>query len=98
MWPFREKETKTKIDGTKKAVDELKAFRDIGETFNYLGITCIVTGHCEYLGMIGFVPILICDYVDGRGQIRQAKFSLRELPGLIKQQESNAVLTRERTK
>ena len=85
MWPFRKK-----VDTTEQGIDELKAFRNIGETFNYLGRTCIVTGHRECWEMIGWVPMLMCDYVDGRGQIRQVKFNLRELPGIIKQQESNS--------
>lgn len=61
-------------------------FRKIGETFSYLGRLCIVTGHFEVWDMGCLVPMLLCDYVDKNGVIRQAKFPLRALPGLIKQQ------------
>lgn len=67
--------------------EKLKAFRDIGETFNYLGRKCIVTAYSYFYGM-GICPTLVCDYVDEAGIIRQITFGVTELPGLINQNPS----------
>lgn len=40
MWPFKEK--KPERDFTNETIADLKNFRDIGETFNYLGRNCIL--------------------------------------------------------
>jgi hypothetical protein len=40
MWPFKKKEPEQpKADIRQKRINELKAFKDIGEKFNYLGVT-----------------------------------------------------------
>lgn len=89
MWPFKHKsepESDYIVNVTPDA--RLKAFRDIGETFNYLGRECVVTGHGKLVG-IGLAVVyqseLCADYCDNNGVIRQIKFSLSELPILIKQ-------------
>ena len=83
MWPFKTKqpERDPRLDG----VRELKEFRGLGQTFNYLGRTCIVTGHVyQEWSEFGLYwrPSLRCDYVDDKGVIRQVSFSPAELPGL----------------
>jgi hypothetical protein len=81
VWPFTKKEPKP--DWCDEGIAALKAFRDVGQTFSYLGRTCIVTGHWEWMGIdFGPRPVLLCDYADDRGEIRQLKFNLSELPAL----------------
>ena len=88
MWPFKEKEPKEKEPNHgAETVAELKAFRDIGETFNYLGRTCIVTGHAEWWMDIGIIPKLRFDHCDNPGVIHSSSASPAELPGLINQQK-----------
>ncbi len=91
---FKRKNSKPKhkkVSWKEKAVDDLKKFRDIGETFNYLGRTCIVTSHIRHDMCLGSLPALLCDYVDKHGVIRNISFGLDELTGLIKQQEEKKV-------
>lgn len=87
MFPFkRRSETNTFNPGGSAA--PLRAFRDIGDTFNYLGRECIVTSHGRIVseGFAMFYQAELCaDYCDNDGVIRQLRFSLNELPGLIKQ-------------
>lgn len=87
MWPFKKKEHER--DTTGEAIAELKAFRDVGETFNYLGRTCVVTGHWEYWRDIGVVPMLKFDYCDDHGVLHAVSARLAELPALRNQQKSN---------
>lgn len=67
-------------------IEEFRQFRDIGETFNYLGRTLIVTAHTETAVDLGEYARLRCDYADNDGVIRQISFQPRELPALIAQQ------------
>jgi hypothetical protein len=83
----KEKETLI-IDLTTERINELRAFRDIGDTFNYLGRTIIVTGHSTIMSSQFFFsrfPMLLGDYVDNEGIIRQVKFDYAELSGIKKQ-------------
>ncbi len=84
MWPF--KKTEPKPDPINDAIAELKAFRDIGETFIYLGRTCMVTAHFEHWPHIGAVPMLKFDYCDNHGVLHSDSVWIALLPGLIKQQ------------
>lgn len=78
-------ESVKKIDG----VEQLRQFRDIGDEFNYLGLRMVVT-HLYELRLHGrSFPMLDADYVDNSGRLRQSKFSLRELPVLIKQNQGS---------
>jgi hypothetical protein len=65
---------------------ELKAFRDVGETFNYLGRECVVTGHRYLPGRFGCWPHMQFDYCDNNGVIHSMSARANELPALIKQQ------------
>lgn len=85
MWPFK---SKPKSNPSEEVLDKLRAFREVGETFNYLGRTCIVTGHFDLLPLVGFVPMLKFDYCDDLGVLHSMSAGVGELPGLIKQQES----------
>lgn len=71
---------------------KLKKFRDIGEKFNYLSIEMVVTAHYE-INIYSFEtiarPVLKADYVDKNGIIRERCFCIRELPGLIKENEND---------
>jgi len=88
MWQFKKKEPERDTIG--EAIAELKEFRDVGETFIYLGRICIVTGHCHYFPGFGVVQMLKFNYCDNNGVIHSACAQLAELPGIIKQQKSSA--------
>ena len=90
MWPFSKKE-EPKENRTQACIDELRAFRNVGETFNYLGRTCIVTGHCDFHPYVGIIPMLKFDYADEHGVIHSMSAYIRELPALVNQQGHNAL-------
>lgn len=90
MWPWKKKE---KPDTPKKPdhweifdrrVKKLKDFRDVGQTFNYLGATMLVVDHSEVRpGWEGYhcplVAVLKCNYRDNNGVIHIATFEYSEL-------------------
>lgn len=86
MWPFKKKEAEPpKVDRTQECIDALKAFRDIGEKFNYLGATIICIGHSEldFDGLtISVRPVLKGYYKNDKGDIKPIAFSYKELPAL----------------
>lgn len=91
MWWTRKKK-EPKPDRTNEGIDKLIAFRKRGETFAYLGVTMMVTGHWDvWPSMYGFDirPRLRCDYVDAHGVLHQCSFGLGELPTL-ERENSNA--------
>ena len=64
---------------TEERIKEFKEFRDIGETFNFLGITCLVVRFES--------DIMTVDYVDNHGVLQFSKFTYEDLPLLKKQNE-----------
>jgi hypothetical protein len=88
MWPFKKKEPER--DWTSEEIEKLKAFRDVGETFNYLGRTCVVTGHWDWWPHIGVIPMLKFDYCDDCGKLHAASARVSELPALENQQKPNS--------
>lgn len=89
MWPFKKKETKKPevkkepvIDYERIRVDTLREFRDIGEKFNYLGATIIVTGHCRFSHNYEMLASLQGDYRTENGEIKQIVFDYSELETL----------------
>jgi hypothetical protein len=100
MWPFKSKKEvaakESEFDCAVEsaidcAVNEIKKFRDVGETFNYLGRTCIVTTYGQYCPYLGVMPKIHCDYADDKGVIHSISFSIDELGNLIKQNEPNTL-------
>jgi hypothetical protein len=87
MWPFSRKKDQPKESYLEVGIKELKEFRDIGDSFKYLGRTMVVTRHHTFDGFDVW-PKLICDYADNHGVLRQAVFGLHELEGLKKQNQS----------
>mgnify|MGYP003449279869 CR=1 FL=1 len=67
-------------------IAELKAFRDIGETFSYLGRTCVVTGYYKFYPIVGKVPALLFDYCDDHGVLHSTSIEVDLLPGIKKLQ------------
>lgn len=68
-------------------INKLKSFRDIGETFNYLGVTMLVIGHNNFsVGEHGAyeVACLMCHYKNDAGDIRNIEFQPFDLSLLIK--------------
>lgn len=92
MWPFKKRAPEPERDWLAEGIAELKAFRDIGQTFNYLGRTCIVCSHTTIIGLL-ILPRLECDYVDDAGVIRRVMFSPQELPGLRAQNKESETET-----
>lgn len=84
MWPFKRKEPER--DYVSEEIEKLKAFRDVGETFNYLGRTCVVAGHYDVWGGEK-IPMLMFDYCDNTGRSCSYSARVRELPALIHQQD-----------
>lgn len=87
MWPFKKKTIELERDKIGAAIAKLEAFRKIGETFNCLGRTCVVTGHWDLLPFVGVVPLLRFDYCDESGRLHAATFLVSELPALENQQK-----------
>lgn len=86
MWPFTKKEPKR--DYITEAIVKLKEFKDVGETFNYLGRQCIVTGYWDYEPNVGYIPMLKFDYADDMGRLHHFStrvFDLPTLSGAVKQ-------------
>jgi hypothetical protein len=82
MWPFKAEKRPSNSEIRRNQIKEFKAFCPLGGTFNYLGRTCIVTGHSEWYPHIGFVPELHCDYASDSGTIHSLQFNYVELAGL----------------
>ena len=70
-----------KVNLTQEAIDDLKSFRNIGEKFNYMGITMIVESHYLY-NINGGHPLLSAAYKNAYGELKHASFLRRELPAL----------------
>lgn len=82
MWSFKKKQMGK--DPTVERFEKLERFRKVGETFNYLGRTCIVTNHSVPTPW-GPEPRLCFDYCDNAGVIHHLVFSVAELPALMGQ-------------
>jgi hypothetical protein len=84
IWPFKKREPRP--DWRRDAIARLQAWRKIGETFEYLGRQCVVTGHFEQsfhdLGVSTFVQ-LSADYADDLGVIRNVSFGWQEAKALM---------------
>ncbi len=77
MWPFS--------DTVKKEAAELKAFRDIGETFKCDGVTYRVKAHTQYIPMVGKKAVLVCKYsYNSEGKLIRT-FGANNLPELVRQ-------------
>ena len=85
---YRKQKEEPKANWKQAAVDKLRVFRKRGETFRYLGVTMMVTGHWTWYGC-GVVPSLQCDYVDAHGVVHHCSFGVDELPTL--ERENTAV-------
>jgi hypothetical protein len=83
MWFCKSK----KVNPEKEAYDAIKAFRDIGEPFNYLGVNCVVTAHDKFIPYVGAIPALQFDYCDKNGIIHSAYCFASEMQAVIKQNE-----------
>lgn len=82
---FWNRNKEPKVNYRQQAINRLKAFKKIGDKFNYLGVDMIVTAHSELrLSPIGadVIPVLVCDYKDLLGKIQVVRFSPHELPAL----------------
>jgi len=83
MWPFKDKET------TVVAVEALREFRDVGETFNYRGIDMIVESHIYMEPFGDFRAIITTAYKNNHGELKHAQFAHKELAALIAENKEN---------
>lgn len=89
MWPFATN-SKQKNDSSSKSpqqeITELKEWRDVGDTFMYLGQELSVVSHCRLVqGLsIHLIPVLEAEYIDRNGVIRTHEFSLEQAQMLIR--------------
>lgn len=85
MWPFTRKQKDEQPNHKEAAVMRLRAFRGVGEEFDYMGVRMVVRSHTDchvtHLG-VSCWPSLQCDYVDQLGRIQKAAFTPADLPGL----------------
>lgn len=94
MFGFKKKEPV--IDGPTKAwgesferdAMELRSFRKVGESFNYLGRRCLVTGYKSKmigspgLGPVDFIPRMQYDYADELGVIHHENCGVFDLEAI----------------
>ncbi len=85
MWPFKVSTAKDDVCSKdvlfQEAVSDLKAFRDVGEKFTYLGISMIVESHSRYYPF-GNLAQITAGYRNTHGELKYACFCRRELPAL----------------
>lgn len=92
MWPFTSnKQTKKepKRNTTREAIETLRSFRDIGQTFYYRGIEMIVEELWDIDFNIGYIPRIAAAYKNNLGEIKYLYFYCRHLPALIAENKSN---------
>jgi hypothetical protein len=92
MWWTRKKK-EPEVDWRQQAFDKLIAFRKCGETFTYLGVTMMVTGHWRF-GYTEHYHCLMCDYVDARGVLHSVSFNPRELETLERENNTANIAVR----
>ena len=89
MWPYGNKKEDVKPaepDWKTKLIDEMKAWRKIGQKFNYLGRECVVTEYSEMkmIGMAFYIDVGIrANYADNLGVIHNISFSASESRALM---------------
>lgn len=92
-WLFHKAEVKVeenpKLTERELKIIELKEWRGIGETFEYLGRTMYVTKH--YYVATGVYhcfrcPVIHADYADNNGKIHSVTFSLTEIEAIKRTQ------------
>lgn len=83
MWKRKEKNEQPKPSSFSIGVDKLRAFRDIGETFNYRDIEMIVEGHFVVYPYVGGVAQITAAYKNHEGELKRVEFGVPALPALI---------------
>ena len=96
MWPFKKKDAKPAVPDHRMAlIQQLEAWREIGQEFEYLGRRMIVSGHYSIGGgyPMGLYmnPGIRADYADDMGVIHAISFSAAESVALMTAQPNAAV-------
>jgi len=93
IWPFNRKKPTTATPKPKswkeQAVDEMRAWRGVGDSFRYLGRECVVTGYVRYFPTHFGVDCAIelsAEYADDLGVIRYCQFNWAEVKALMANQ------------
>ncbi len=89
----KKKIKKAEPDWRIKALEECKAFRALGETFNYMGVEMLVVNHgtleSHVYVDIWTTPHIQANYVNKQGEIKNIVFGYEEIEILRKQTQSN---------
>lgn len=86
LWPFG-KSKPAEISPATQLLRQLMQWRSLGQTFDYLGRTCIVTGHW-WVVFDDSVTGITADYADELGVIHSIKFGPGESRGLMERDAS----------
>ncbi len=95
MWPFSRQRDAVRAppDFNQQMIEQLRAWRDIGDSFEYLGRTMIVTKHYDVdYTIIGRCPVIQfraavkADYADDVGVIHGVTFDAMEAIALMRSQ------------
>lgn len=81
MWPFKKKKP-VEDNSMQEALDALRAFRGIGEKFNYMGVELIVESHWSYEPFVGLRPMLVAAYKNSNGDLKHVEFTRSDLIAL----------------
>lgn len=87
MWPFARKQFEPKSSSrADQAIEQIRAWRAIGESFNYLGYDCFVSSYSQLdrvQGRLVHRVRLSADYRDGKGRIRHISFNWPQIQALM---------------
>lgn len=89
MWPFTRKKKENPKNLTQEAIEDLKSFRDIGQTFYYRGIEMIVEELWDIDLNSGYIPRIAAAYKNKHGEIKYLYFYPRHLKALIAENKFN---------
>ena len=83
-WAFSETESAKSKREANNEIQEIKAFRNVGETFSYQGTECIVTEIVSIqMNSVTFTAKLVARYVNRGGVSKEVEFIHGHLKALI---------------
>jgi hypothetical protein len=94
MWPFKSKTAPTEVENVpskwameQSRIQALRAWRDVGQEFEYLGRRMVVVAHSrvEFSGvMVWLVPEVRARYADNAGKVHELTFCESEALALAR--------------
>lgn len=77
-----------------KKIEQLHAFRSLGETFSYMGVEVKVTGYSTLIGSRAGIPMVIPqlrgDYVNAMGEVKELRLSYAEAMRIAREMTSDS--------